>query len=161
MKTKLLKKLRRKANRRYKFISEHQRDEFGEVKPLYKVYDNAYEWECDRLLGKFDKYNEANNCYLENYRKCILSLLDEYYKFHNKTPKKLNKPKFNTPTYMPGDIVIKTPDQYEMAGEQKNGELTFHNKNTYMVMDGENKPIYLRQPNPPVRLENNEKIKIN
>lgn len=161
MKTKLLKRLRRKANRRYKFISEHQRNELGEVKPLYKVYDNAYEWECDRLVGKFDDYNEACNVYIEHYRKYVLEKLDEYYKFHNKTPKKLNKPKFNTPTYIPGDIVIKTPDQYEMVREQKNGELTFHNKDVYMVMDGENKPIYLRQPNPPVRLENNEKIKIN
>ena len=55
---------------------------------------------------------------------------------------------------------MKQIEEYKPSLEYKNGSLVFHNKNVYIVMDRENKPIYIRQPNPPVRLENNEKIKI-
>lgn len=56
---------------------------------------------------------------------------------------------------------MKQIEEYKPSLEYKNGSLVFHNKNVYIVMDRENKPIYIRQPNPPVRLGNNEKIKIN
>lgn len=56
---------------------------------------------------------------------------------------------------------MKQIQEYKPSLDYKNGSLVFNNKNIYIVMDGENKPIYLTQPNPPVRLENNEKIKIN
>lgn len=131
MKTKFLKRIRKKVNRRYTFVTEFRRDNSGQTIPIYKVFDNDEYYDCDKLLGTYTDYNEAWENYRKHYVGYVFEKLDEIYKMHDKSPKSLIKKDFNTPSYKDGDIVL-------------------HNGNACMKMDGENKPIYLRQPNPPV-----------
>lgn len=131
MKTKLLKKIRKKVNRRYTFVTEFRRDESGQIIQIYKVFDNDEYCERDKLLGTYTDYNEAWGIYRKHYISYVLKNLDEIYKMYNKSPKSLIKKDFNETQYKDGDIVL-------------------HNGNACMKMNGENKNRVLIMPNPPV-----------
>ena len=91
IKTKLLKKLKRCASKRYKFEEVYTRDEQKQSLPLYKVLDMAYDYDYYRIIKQTTNREEAWSFYISKYREIIFEKLDNYYKFCNKTPKSIRK----------------------------------------------------------------------
>ena len=91
IKTKLLKKLKRCARKRYKFEEVYTRDEQKQSLPLYKVLDMAYDDDYYRIIKQTTNREEAWSFYISKYREIIFEKLDNYYKYCDKTPKSIRK----------------------------------------------------------------------
>lgn len=106
IKTKLLKKLKKNARKRYKFEEVYTRNEQKQSVPLYRVLDTIYDYDdCYRVQKETTNREEAWSFYISKYREIIFEKLDEYYKYCNKTPKSIRKkiePK-------PLNVTLKTP----------------------------------------------------
>lgn len=92
IKTKLLKKLKKSARKRYKFEEVYTRDEQKQSVPLYRVLDTIYDYDdCYRVQKETTNKEEAWSFYISKYREIIFEKLDEYYKICDKTPKSIRK----------------------------------------------------------------------
>lgn len=92
IKTKLLKKLRKSARKRYKFEEVYTRNEQKQSVPLYRVLDTFYDYDdCYRVQKETTNREEAWSFYISKYREIIFEKLDDYYKYCNKTPKNIRK----------------------------------------------------------------------
>lgn len=92
IKTKLLKKLKRCARKRYKFEEVYTRNEQKQSVPLYRVLDTIYDYDdCYRVKKETTNREEAWSFYISKYREIIFEKLDEYYKICDKTPKSIRK----------------------------------------------------------------------
>ena len=92
IKTKLLKKLKKSARKRYKFEEVYTRDEQKQSVPLYRVLDTIYDYDdCYRVQKETTNREEAWSFYLSKYREAIFEALDGYYRMCNKTPKSIRK----------------------------------------------------------------------
>lgn len=92
IKTKLLKKLRKSARKRYKFEEVYTRNEQKQSVPLYRVLDTFYDYDdCYRIQKETTNREEAWSFYISKYREIIFEKLDDYYKYCNKTPKSIRK----------------------------------------------------------------------
>lgn len=90
IKTKLLKKLKRCARKRYKFEEVYTRNEQKQSVPLYRVLDTIYDYDdCYRVQKETTNREEAWSFYISKYREIIFEKLDEYYKICDKTPKSI------------------------------------------------------------------------
>lgn len=108
IKTKLLKKLRKSARKRYKFEEVYTRDEQKQSVPLYRVLDRIYDYDdCYRVQKETTNKEEAWSFYLSKYREIIFEKLDDYYKYCNKTPKSIRK---NQETRLTEGIIRPTID---------------------------------------------------
>ena len=92
IKTKLLKKLKKSARKRYKFEEVYTRNEQQQSVPLYRVLDTIYDYDdCYRVQKETTNKEEAWSFYLSKCREIIFEKLDDYYKYCNKTPKSIRK----------------------------------------------------------------------
>ena len=92
IKTKLLKKLKRCARKRYKFEEVYTRNAQKQSVPLYRVLDTIYDYDdCYRVQKETTNREEAWSFYISKYREIIFEKLDEYYKICDKTPKSIRK----------------------------------------------------------------------
>lgn len=91
IKTKLLKKLKKSARKRYKFEEVYTRNEQKQSVPLYRVIDTIYDYDFYRVRKETTNREEAWSFYISKYREIIFEKLDEYYKICNKTPKSIRK----------------------------------------------------------------------
>lgn len=92
IKTKLLKKLRKCARKRYKFEEVYTRNEQKQSVPLYRVLDMFYDYDdCYRVQKETTNREEAWSFYISKYREIIFEKLDDYYKYCNKKPKSIRK----------------------------------------------------------------------
>ena len=92
IKTKLLKKLKKRARKRYKFEEVYTRNEQKQSVPLYRVLDMTYDYDdCYRVQKETTNKEEAWSFYLSKYREVIFEALDGYYIMCNKTPKNIRK----------------------------------------------------------------------
>ena len=92
IKTKLLKKLKKRARKRYKFEEVYTRNTQKQSIPLYRVLDMTYDYDdCYRVQKETTNKEEAWSFYLSKYREVIFEALDEYYRMCNKTPKSIRK----------------------------------------------------------------------
>ena len=92
IKTKLLKKLKKNARKRYKFEEVYTRNEQKQSVPLYRVLDTIYDYDdCYRVQKETTNREEAWSFYISKYREIIFEKLDSYYTYYNKTPKSIRK----------------------------------------------------------------------
>ena len=92
IKTKLLKKLKKNARKRYKFEEVYTRNEQKQSVPLYRVLDMIYDYDdCYRVQKETTNREEAWSFYISKYREFIFEKLDDYYRYCNKTPKSIRK----------------------------------------------------------------------
>lgn len=91
IKTKLLKKLRKHARKRYKFEEVYTRDKQKQTIPLYRVLDMSYDDDYYRIQKETTNREDAWNYYMSKYREIIFEKLDDYYKYCNKKPKSIHK----------------------------------------------------------------------
>lgn len=92
IKTKLLKKLKKNARKRYKFEEVYTRNEQKQSVPLYRVLDTIYDYDdCYRVQKETTNREEAWSFYISKYREIIFEKLDNYYTYYNKTPKSIRK----------------------------------------------------------------------
>lgn len=92
IKTKLLKKLKKSARKRYKFEEVYTRNEQKQSVPLYRVLDMIYDYDdCYRVQKETTNREEAWSFYISKYREFIFEKLDDYYRYCNKTPKSIRK----------------------------------------------------------------------
>lgn len=91
IKTKLLKKLKKSARKRYKFEEVYTRDEKKQSIPSYQVLDTSFDEDYYRILKETTDRKEAWNLYQSKYREFIFERLDDYYRYCNKKPKSIRK----------------------------------------------------------------------
>lgn len=92
IKTKLIKKLKKRARKRYKFEEVYTRNKQKQSVPLYRVLDTIYDYDdCYRILKQTTNREEAWNLYQSKYREIIFEELDDYYRRCNKKPKSIRK----------------------------------------------------------------------
>ena len=108
IKTKLLKKLKKRARKRYKFEEVYTRNEQKQSVPLYQVLDMIYDDDYYRIIKKTTDRQKAWNFYISKYREIIFQGLDEYYTYYNKTPKSIHKKTEPKPL----NVTLKTPVEF-------------------------------------------------
>lgn len=120
IKTKLLKKLKKKARKRYKFEEVYTRNEQKQSVPLYQVLDMIYDDDYYRIIKKTTDRQKAWNFYISRYREIIFQGLDKYYTYYNKTPKSIRKkiePK-------PLNVTLKTPVELIVRDNESNKQIS-------------------------------------
>lgn len=121
IKTKLLKRLKKSARKRYKFEEVYTRNEQKQSVPLYRVLDMIYPYDdCYRNMKETTNKEEALSFYLSKYREIIFEKLDDYYRMCNKTPKSIRK----KPQVESNKVIVKPTHEFIVRDNESNKQMS-------------------------------------
>lgn len=118
IKTKLLKKLTKRARKRYQFEETYTRDQQNQSIPFYKVIDNEYD-DYYSVIEETSNRERAWKLYKTKCRELIFKELDGYYKFYNKNPKSIRLQQSQEPVSVLSDST-KPADGKEESRQPRN-----------------------------------------